>query len=297
MMRICQTLSTAFIATTLTLSNAHAIVGGMDSRDPDGARRYTVGLITSSRDICSGVVIAPDLVLTAAHCLAKGKPREIMALSPDFRPRYFTVAKFWRNPQFILGKRPLQQKGADLALIALAAPLPADMVPISIASSTRALLSSSSLMIAGFGVTRYGDAASAGLLREAPLIPVGIGHLGAISLLASADGRIGSSPISACLGDSGGPVTVRDNNRDVLVGIISWVGSQRGAKVCEGVTVASPTLLSDESSRESLYAPPAFPTVMRKPASRTINDEQPVQRPIAPRTHQQFFTRDPAGTR
>jgi hypothetical protein len=246
--RVCVAAALTFFSS----ANAFAIVGGSDSRSSNGARRYTVGLLTKSNEVCTGVVIAQDLILTAAHCLGKSKPKLIMALSPDFRPRSFPIATYWRNPTFIPGKRPLKQKGADLALIALAAPLPADMVPIDIASSVNTLTQTTSLNIAGFGVTRYGEAQTAGLLREASLTPIGVGKLGVVSLIASDDGKIGMSRISACLGDSGGPVTVRERGEDVLVGIISWVGSQHGSRICEGVTVATPTLLSDKDARESL---------------------------------------------
>lgn len=237
---------------SLAASPALAIVGGSDAGDPSGARSYTVGIMTTRGEICSGIVVAPRIVLTAAHCLIRGKAEYVMALDPEFRPRQFRAAKSWRNPKFRPGVRPLRQKGTDIGMVELRDPLPADMRPIAVASSADIVSNASSLRIAGFGVAAYGDRASAGRLREATLRPIGLARSGTVSLFASEDGRIGPSRVSACLGDSGGPVVADGGSGPVLVGIISWVGAQEGGRHCEGVTVAAPTLLDDEIANASL---------------------------------------------
>jgi hypothetical protein len=249
---------TVFIS--LLASPAFAIVGGTDVTGARGARQYTVGIVTKKGEICSGAVIAQDIILTAAHCLVRGGVKAVVALDENLKPRAFAVAKTWRNPKFIPNARPLKQTSADLGVLLLAAPLPSDMIPVDIAPDLKVLSGADSLSIAGFGVSRYGAPDTAFVLREATLKPIGLGRVGAVSLLASADGSMGASASSACLGDSGGPVVVRSGFSPVLVGIISWVGGQRGTQTCQSVTVAAPTVLENASARRTLANAPERPS-------------------------------------
>jgi hypothetical protein len=48
-------------------SPAHAVMLGTTTRDPNGTRSSVVRVESSMGELCSGALIAPDLVLTAAH--------------------------------------------------------------------------------------------------------------------------------------------------------------------------------------------------------------------------------------
>jgi secreted trypsin-like serine protease len=50
------------------LSLASAMVGGAPARE-DGIGRGVVTIVGSRGNFCSGALIAPDLVLSAAHCV------------------------------------------------------------------------------------------------------------------------------------------------------------------------------------------------------------------------------------
>jgi secreted trypsin-like serine protease len=248
------------VVSILMAAPSYAIVGGMDSADPNGPRTYTVGIMTRKGEICSGVVIAPDQILTAAHCLTQSPAAYVIALDTDFSPRLFKAARSWRNPKFRIGVMPLKQKGADIGVITLAESLPADMRPIAIADDTSALSKARRLLISGFGVTAPNDRDSAGRLRETDLKPIGLARTGTVSLFASASGEFGESERSACLGDSGGPVVVETTwSAPVLVGVISWVGGQERGKACRGVTVATPTLMSDDPAEQRQLNPAVLP--------------------------------------
>ena len=50
---------------------AAAVINGTTTRDPDGARSFAVRIESTEGEICSGTLIAQDLVLTAAHCVMR----------------------------------------------------------------------------------------------------------------------------------------------------------------------------------------------------------------------------------
>jgi hypothetical protein len=106
-------LSFAFVA--LLAGPASAIIGGGASTDPNGSRRYTVR-IESPRGMCSGTIIAPDLVLTAAHCVTTGSSSfRVVALDRAFKTRVIPVAAIAAHNTFVQGRTPRTQPGAARA--------------------------------------------------------------------------------------------------------------------------------------------------------------------------------------
>ena len=82
------------IALLLGCGEARALMGA----DPDAVtvQRYTV-VVMGARGRCTGVVVAQDIVLTAAHCLEAGKLRVVAS----FRPSSFTdVAQAVPHPNY-----------------------------------------------------------------------------------------------------------------------------------------------------------------------------------------------------
>ena len=61
-------------ALLLAAQPAAAVVGGVDSRDRQGARAWTVRVETSRGELCSGAVIAPGKTVdVAAFCVEQGR--------------------------------------------------------------------------------------------------------------------------------------------------------------------------------------------------------------------------------
>src|SRR3712207_4439328 len=64
---IMKRLITLCLALVLPATGAHAIVGGQP--DEGSLSRQSVMVLSSNGGVCSAVVLAPDVVLTAAHCV------------------------------------------------------------------------------------------------------------------------------------------------------------------------------------------------------------------------------------
>ena len=56
---------------------AHAIVGG-GAPSTEGVARSVVTIVGSRGNFCTGALIAPQLVLTAAHCVPAGADYKIV---------------------------------------------------------------------------------------------------------------------------------------------------------------------------------------------------------------------------
>ncbi len=111
------------------LPAANAMVGGAQLAAQAIARH--VVLIVSANGACSGVAIAPDLVLTAAHCVLKGGKFRIAAFDGN-RPAIKPVQSVAAHPQF--GPR---DNAPDVALIKLAPNPPPNLLPVPLQRPAR----------------------------------------------------------------------------------------------------------------------------------------------------------------
>lgn len=222
-------------------SPAAAVVGGAPSRQIDGARAWTLRVETSRGELCSGAAIAPELVLTAAHCLMGGGAVRVVSLDPRFRDRSHPVISVLPHPSFVPGTTPRTQPGTDLAMLRLATPLPADIEPLSLGSG---LWQGETVMMAGFGLSSENDKRTARRLRETRLVNVGNYTTSNTVKVAVDTQAMGEAPgAGACRGDSGGPVLRGSMGSRDLVGIVSWSSgplNSRVRRICGGFTAITP---------------------------------------------------------
>jgi hypothetical protein len=231
----------AFIAVAAMLAlrlAAHAMVGGAPPADPAIAR-HVVLIVGSRGTFCTGVAIARDLVLTAAHCTLPGADYKLMEFDAAHRPLLRDVTEVAHHPQFDLKLLLAHRATADVSLLRLAAPLGAAFAPAPLAASAQAVAPGDAFTVAGFGVAVRGDGKTSGTLRAATLIATG--QPGTLQIrLMDARARDERGGLGACTGDSGAPVFVAQGDRLVVAGVVSWSTGPKLAAGCGGLTGITP---------------------------------------------------------
>lgn len=187
----------------------------------------------ASSMLCGGALIAPTVVLTAAHCLPAtgtlagwGLYVGRTALDTGGVALSFSPTSFWRAPGYD------DDSGRDdWGMISLSAPAPAVVRPILLAgSSERSLWATGRVATAsGWGNTASHGALST-VLRSVAVPIVGDVACGLGSMLGTdfdpvtmLCAGLPTGGKDACNGDSGGPLTVAGPaGTRRLVGLVSW---------------------------------------------------------------------------
>jgi len=198
---------------------------------------HVVAVVGTNGSVCSGTVIARDLVLTAAHCVDLGFEFAVFELG-DSRLRETDVARFEQHPQFDFGASNMARPTVDLAILKLAKPLSARIVPVAL-GAREFFPAGDKFRVAGVGSVSDANDGTFGRLLVAGLTTVP--SRSDLQLRLVDPVTRGKRPgVSACSGDSGGPVFEDTRSGLVLVGIVSWAATVSGSPGCGGITGATP---------------------------------------------------------
>lgn len=198
-------------------SPANALVGG-DTIDLALQRHIVV--VRSTKSVCTGVVMAQDIVLTAAHCAASADAIQVggnrgwgdMTAPPV---GLSSVTKIVHHPQY----DPLKDDSPDLAILKLQQPLPYRFVPAFFGASTPA--NGTNLIAAGYGKSSDADT-KGGMILRMVVLRVSYAGRGYIALAGASLQASGANH-----GDSGGPVfTYRGMHDLVAIIVASSIGRQ-----------------------------------------------------------------------
>ncbi len=237
------------------------IIGGVDSTAAYQKENGIVGVMMVTEDqlgrqmsgVCTGSLIAPNVVLTAAHCMVLSKGSKLVAFLVMFDRSLDTIMeeisnkdlthvriinKVVRHEAFMNGR----DTNNDIGLLGFQGQIPADFKLAHMASSqlARTLRAGTDVTLAGFGVSDYKKDNSTGqfvgsgdgLLRQINGIKVlSLTTTGQEITLDQSQGR------GACHGDSGGPAYIVDQvtKQNILVGVTSRGTSAEGS--CGGQAI------------------------------------------------------------
>ncbi|APR78491.1 Vitamin K-dependent protein C [Minicystis rosea] len=198
---------------------AFAIIGGTPTTgDPAVVMLVSHPTDLSTFDACTASLIAPDVLLTAAHCLDPAKhPGYVFGAftGPDasafptaatLAPKLVSVKETHIHPDY----DPNPPFFADIGVAILAAPLDVTPIPVNRAPLD-ASLTGTAARIVGYGQIKYGDFNA-------------IKHEATTALGAVDDDTVivGDGMRRSCVGDSGGPALVKVDGIEIIVGVDSY---------------------------------------------------------------------------
>lgn len=223
----------------LAASPAHAIVGG-GAAAAEGVARAVVTIVGSRGNFCTGSLIAPKIVLTAAHCVQPGADYRIVDNSSG-QPALQVVRSVAIHPGFRMDAMLAHRATADVALLQLEAPA-RGKAPATLGMPTIPVAVGGRFTIAGIGVAVRGDGRSGGTIRAAGLVATG--KPGTLQIrLVDPLGQGTRDGLGACTGDSGAPVFEDKPGGPAIVGVVSWSTGPNGSAGCGGMTGVTPLTL------------------------------------------------------
>ncbi len=201
-------------------ASANAIIGGVsDSADDSVVTLFAIAASGNSGTLCTASVIAPTVLLTAAHCVLPGEvpidARFRAYQGDDFTThpnRFIAVKETHFDPEFSIDDLGA---GHDVAVAILAEAISAPVLQINRVPLTATVVGKS-VRLVGYGASAGNPLTGTGAKRQVSTVVDAYDDL----LL-----NVGKPDAVTCNGDSGGPAFLRmdgPSSREVIVGIASF---------------------------------------------------------------------------
>ena len=208
--------------------------------------RFNKDADTEAQSLCSGTLIGPNTVLTAAHCFPKNSiSTQIIAsinlfCSSGFnRNLVYTARKVAIHPDYHTKEGPsLTSPDHDLAVVQFEGLLPNDYSPIQLDKidlQQEINSPASEMIMIGFGRTQTADDS----LPELRFVTKGWDRLllskNSKNLIDTL-GLVGINQMDSkggCNGDSGGPLLISSGGGLKIAGVASYIESQSESNLCE----------------------------------------------------------------
>jgi hypothetical protein len=227
---------TLVVVLLLACSPAQAMVGETEIL-ADFRSRPEVMILGTGKNLCSAVAIAPNLLLTAAHCIMPGDTYKRVELDAEGRPIFKPSAGVMQHPRFNIKSYLAHRATADVGLVKLKEPMAA--APVPLAEPRQRIAPGESFLVHGYGRSVRDDRNSAATLRAARLIATG--QPGALQLRLVDPATGNKTPgLGACDGDSGAPAYQQSAGRLEIIGVVSWSTAAHNEEGCGGLTGITP---------------------------------------------------------
>jgi secreted trypsin-like serine protease len=218
-------------------ANLEGIVGGEKVGQYDYDANKVVMLLSESSDgveLCTAAPIAPDVLLTAAHCItASASNTKAFATTSatcesgfDRLSQGIVAEAVVVNENYVgVENSSLSSVKSDVALVFLKSSLPNYYPVYKIADSQKQI--SSKLYLYGYGAVSM-KKRSSGILRKTE-VQEGLFEIDHSVQEVRIDQTYGRG---VCSGDSGGPGLVYINGEYQILGVNSYVSGSRGSDYC-----------------------------------------------------------------
>jgi len=236
------------------------IIGGstVSTTNPDGASVVAIVIqLSGGQAICTGSLLADDILVTAAHCVTGEDGKTVTAkqltlvFGNDIRSSKRILVKatgVQRHPGYDPERGGKDQN--DIAVIRFGGGLPKGYLKATLLSSSSTIPKGASAVLIGYGVnTMSGGGSGEGVLREVT-VQVADGKFAKTEILLDQRNHKG-----ACHGDSGGPAYARSKGKLLL-----WGVTNRG----------DPVNAPDDCAHYSVYTRITAQSSFINSASRTL---------------------------